>query len=127
MKNIVNTTLAAAFALCALISMPASSFAAEGKMDTPARPTASKRTRKEARPTVAPEAPAKLKKGEGTVNINKATLAELVRVPGIGNSIAERILEHRKQNGNFKALADLTGVKGIGEKKLVRLQPFLTL
>jgi competence ComEA-like helix-hairpin-helix protein len=114
MNKLVNTFVAVvALALC----IPA---LAQDGMPTPPAPVskAAKRT---------PEAPIKLKAGQGTVNVNRADRAELVRVPGIGNSLAERILACRKENGKFADWKSLTEVKGIGEKKLARLKPFLSL
>ena len=50
------------------------------------------------------------------ININTADSAGLQRLPGVGPSLAERILEYRKENGRFKAITELKNVKGIGEK-----------
>lgn len=73
-------------------------------------------------------APAKFKKpGDGTVSLNRATAAELQRLPGVGPAMAERILAARKERGKFAAIEQLADVKGIGEKKLEKLKPFLTL
>ena len=49
------------------------------------------------------------------VNINTATLKELITLNGIGESKAQAILEYRTKNGNFKTLEDLKKVSGIGE------------
>ncbi len=111
MNKLVNTIVATALlALCVPV------FAQDGGKTKPA-------------PKSAPAAAtvAKLKAGQGTVNVNRAELAELVRIPGIGNSLAERILERRKSSGKFADFKALTEVKGIGEKKLARLKPFLSL
>jgi len=59
------------------------------------------------------------------VNINTADKEMLTQLPGIGPVIAEAILAYRKDNGNFKSIDELTKVKGIGEKTLVKLKPFL--
>jgi competence protein ComEA len=59
--------------------------------------------------------------------LNTANLEELQKLPGIGPSMAQRILEYRKSNGNFEELAQLKEVRGIGEKTFGKLEPFLTL
>ncbi len=61
------------------------------------------------------------------VNINSATVEQLVEVPGVGESTASRIVEKRKELGGFKSIDDLLEVKGIGAKKLEKMKPFLTL
>jgi competence protein ComEA len=59
------------------------------------------------------------------IDINRLTIAEMMLVPGIGEKTAERILECRSENGPFRNLDDLTRVKGIKEKRLEKLRPFL--
>ncbi len=59
------------------------------------------------------------------LNLNTATAAELERLPRIGPKTAARILEHRARYGPFRQLRDLGRVRGIGEKTLARLEPFL--
>lgn len=49
------------------------------------------------------------------ININTATLKDLITLNGIGESKAQAILEYRTKNGNFKTLEDLKKVSGIGE------------
>jgi len=61
------------------------------------------------------------------VNINKATLDELVKVRGIGPVMAKRIVEHRDKNGAFKSIDDLTQVQGIGGNKLQRIKDQVTV
>ena len=58
----------------------------------------------------------------GTVNINTAGSSELQTLSGIGPSMAERILEYRKQNGKFSSIEDLKKVSGIGDKKFGELK-----
>jgi competence protein ComEA len=50
------------------------------------------------------------------VNLNSATLEELMTLDGIGQTVAERILNFREKNGPFQKPEDLMQVKGIGEK-----------
>ena len=61
------------------------------------------------------------------VNLNTATQAQLETLPGIGPKAAQRILEYRQKNGNFKKVEDLMNVKGIGEKAFLKLKPLLTV
>jgi competence protein ComEA len=50
------------------------------------------------------------------VNLNTATLEELMTLDGIGQKVAERILNFREKNGPFQKPEDLMMVKGVGEK-----------
>ncbi len=56
------------------------------------------------------------------VDLNRAGADELERLPGLGPALAERILEYREKNGNFKTIQELLRVPGIGPKKLVQVQ-----
>ena len=51
------------------------------------------------------------------LNINKATEQELQNLPGIGPSLATRIIEYRNKNGRFSTVEDIKNVNGIGESK----------
>jgi competence protein ComEA len=53
---------------------------------------------------------------DGTVDLNRATPAELETLPGVGPVTAGRIVEHREANGPFTAVGQLRDVHGIGEK-----------
>ncbi|MBW6458241.1 MAG: helix-hairpin-helix domain-containing protein [FCB group bacterium] len=61
------------------------------------------------------------------VNINTAGLMEIEALPNIGMGKAKDIIDHRDKNGPFRSLEELTKVKGIGEKTLEKLKPFITL
>lgn len=60
------------------------------------------------------------------VDINTATTAELEKLPGVGPSLAKRIVEFREKNGAFQSVEDLLKVQGIGEKSLARFREFVT-
>ena len=59
--------------------------------------------------------------------MNTATVEELMSVPGIGQVIAQRIVEFREKNGPFKSIDDLLKVQGIGEKSLARIKDHLSV
>ncbi len=61
----------------------------------------------------------------GKLNLNTATEEQLMLLPTVGASKAERIVAWRKKNGGFKRVADLRRVKGFGYKTMKRLEPFL--
>lgn len=61
------------------------------------------------------------------IPLNQAELQDLVTLPGVGETTANRILEWRELHGRFERLEDLTQVKGIGQKTLERLRPYLML
>jgi len=60
------------------------------------------------------------------ININTATKEELMKLPGIGEQTAERIIQHRKIYGEFKRVEDIMNVKGIGQKKFEKIKNYLT-
>jgi competence ComEA-like helix-hairpin-helix protein len=61
----------------------------------------------------------------GKLNLNTATEEQLMLLPTVGPSKAERVVTWRKKNGGFKRTADLRRVKGFGYKTFKRLEPFL--
>ncbi|HEY1558032.1 MAG TPA: helix-hairpin-helix domain-containing protein [Kofleriaceae bacterium] len=63
----------------------------------------------------------------GKLNLNTATEDQLMLLPSIGPSKAERVVAWRKKNGGFKRTADLRRVKGFGYKTFKRLEPYLDI
>jgi competence protein ComEA len=63
----------------------------------------------------------------GKVNINTATVEQLATLPGVGSRMAARIVEYRQKAGGFKSVHELMNVKGLGEKKVQRLEGSLTV
>jgi len=61
------------------------------------------------------------------ININTANTEELVKLPRVGEKIAQRIIEFREKNGKFKKTAELMKVKGIGEKTFEKLKDMITV
>ncbi len=56
------------------------------------------------------------------ININSATKEQLETLSGIGASTAEKIIQYRKENGNFKNVEDIKNVSGIGENKYNKIK-----
>ncbi|GAA2352303.1 ComEA family DNA-binding protein [Dactylosporangium salmoneum] len=63
----------------------------------------------------------------GPVNLNTATPAELQSLPGIGEVLAQRIVEYREAHGGFRAVSDLRQVEGIGDAKYQQLKGRVTV
>lgn len=61
------------------------------------------------------------------LDVNRASAAELVNVPGIGERLAQAIVELRERKGTFATLEDLLEVRGIGEKSLALLGEHLAV
>jgi competence ComEA-like helix-hairpin-helix protein len=61
----------------------------------------------------------------GSIDLNRATVAELESLPHIGPAMAARIVEYRKNAGTFNSVNELKKVKGIGEKIFKAVRPFL--
>lgn len=59
------------------------------------------------------------------VNINTDGEGELMLLPGVGRTIAQRILAYRKANGSFASIDQLVNITGINERTLSRLRPYL--
>jgi competence ComEA-like helix-hairpin-helix protein len=61
------------------------------------------------------------------IDLNTAARAELMQLPGVGESTAARIVRYRAEHGPLKSEAELRRVKGIGPKKFEQLRPFITV
>lgn len=59
------------------------------------------------------------------VDVNKADWPELAQLPGIGETLAQRIVSTREERGPFLDHSDLRRVRGIGPKTLEKIRPFL--
>ena len=59
------------------------------------------------------------------VDVNKADWPELAQLPGIGETLAQRIVSAREERGPFLDHSDLRRVRGIGPKTLEKIKPYL--
>ena len=99
MKKFNSVVLIIGFTLCALAAYSNATIAAPGK-------------EKVKTVQVNPQ----------KVNLNTATIEQLLSLPGIGKKKASAIVDYRQKNGKFKSLEDLTSVKGIGTKMMEKLR-----
>lgn len=61
------------------------------------------------------------------ININKANASDLMKINGIGESTANKILDYREHNGKFNSIEEIKEVKGIGEAKFKNIQNYITV
>jgi competence protein ComEA len=64
---------------------------------------------------------------DGVVNLNTATVDQLDSLPGIGPTLAQRIIDYREAHGPFRTVEDLLNVSGIGDKKFADLRAKVTV
>jgi competence ComEA-like helix-hairpin-helix protein len=62
---------------------------------------------------------------DGKININKATKAELMTLPEIGDVLAERIIEHREIYGSFASIDEIMSVYGMGENTFDAIKNYI--
>jgi comEA protein len=72
-----------------------------------------------------------LEKSEGDtlfrIILNTASKVELEKLPGVGPVMADRILEYRDMHRQFHSIEELKHIKGIGEKTIQKIEPYLTV
>lgn len=59
------------------------------------------------------------------IDVNAANHADLQMLPGIGPALADRIITDRDTRGPFDDATDLTRVRGVGDRTVLNLEPYL--
>lgn len=59
------------------------------------------------------------------VNLNLADATQLASLPGIGSTLAERIVEYRAANGDFASIEGIMNVPGVGEGKFAAMEKWI--
>lgn len=62
-----------------------------------------------------------------SIDLNAANVKELQELPGVGAVTAQRIIDMREKSGRFKRVEDLLAIRGISQKKLDALRPYVII
>jgi len=62
---------------------------------------------------------------DAVIDINTASVKELIKIPGIGKVFAKRILAYREKHGPFKQKSDIQNIKGIGTKTYAKIKDLI--
>ena len=68
-----------------------------------------------------------VEKEKSLININSATIEELMTLTGVGESKAKAIIAYREENGLFKSIEDIKNVTGIGDKMFEKIKNYITV
>ncbi len=63
----------------------------------------------------------------GKININKASLADLMTLPGVGEAKANQIIQYREENGAFQSIEDIMLISGIKEGLFQKIKEYITI
>ena len=63
----------------------------------------------------------------GVININEASAEQLQLLPGIGETLSDRIVSYREENGSFQSIEQIMDVSGIGESKFSQIKDYITI
>ena len=59
------------------------------------------------------------------IDLNTATSEQLRQLPGIGQATAKKIIDQREKSGRFRRVEDLLAIRGISDKRLAKLRPYV--
>ena len=71
--------------------------------------------------------PVALAEESAKIDLNKASVEDLIKIKGIGEKYAERIVDYRDKNGQFNQIEDIMNVKGIGSKKFESIRELVVV
>ena len=103
-----------------LVTLPPETTAPPAETSAPTKSTPAKQTEEKVSKPTEP-------KVTFPVNINTASKRELDALPGIGEVLAQRIIDYRQAHGKFQHLEELTNVSGIGQKRLDAILDYATV
>ena len=72
-------------------------------------------------------APSVAQADDNKVDINSADINELMGLPGIGETLAQRIIDYRQTNGDFQSIEEIMAVSGIGEGKFDSIRKYIKI
>ncbi len=61
------------------------------------------------------------------IDLNRASQTELEMLPGVGPTMAQRIIEYRERRGGFRSIEELDQVKGVGPRMIEKLRPLVRI